>query len=173
MTVHIIATYASTGEGSVSSRPCGRPCPRRCAACLLASLTTAIPLWFLRRISVREMGVTRRGRAHGLSSSILVISNSTVRRIRRRPRPLRDARCAARTASPKSTPIFGSESRTSSTVFLGRVYLINVRYPKVLLALFCGAARVSVYGYTLVEWRRARPGCSRSPPAAAGLRLCG
>ena len=55
----------------------------------------------------------------------------------------------ARTASP-STPIrIGTPDIFDR--FLGRVYLINVRYPKVLLALFVVLLGVSVYGYTLVE----------------------
>ena len=55
----------------------------------------------------------------------------------------------ARTASP-STPIQIGKPDIFDR-FLGRVYLINVRYPKVLLALFVVLLGVSVYGYTLVE----------------------
>ena len=77
----------------------------------------------------------------------------------------------ARTASPVTPIRIGKPDIFDR--FLGRIYRINVRYPKVLLTLFVVLFGVSVYGYTLVEVETGTARMLSNPSAAAGLRLRG
>ncbi|MFR8054015.1 MAG: efflux RND transporter permease subunit [Bilophila wadsworthia] len=123
--------------------------------CLLTSLTTAAGFLGFCAADIqpfREMGVYASVgalMAYILSILVVLLLYSTERdKAPSAPTPGMPG-APARTASP-STPIrIGTPDIFDR--FLGRVYLINVRYPKVLLALFVVLLGVSVYGYTLVE----------------------
>ena len=154
--MHIIATYNQhrrEGLGVVAAlrqamSETGMPC-------LLTSLTTAAGFLGFCAADIqpfREMGVYASVgalMAYILSILVVLLLYSTERdKAPSAPTPGMPG-APARTASP-STPIrIGTPDIFDR--FLGRVYLINVRYPKVLLALFMVLLGVSVYGYTLVE----------------------
>ncbi|MFQ9492762.1 MAG: efflux RND transporter permease subunit, partial [Bilophila wadsworthia] len=154
--MHIIATYnqhCREGLGAVAAlrqamSETGMPC-------LLTSLTTAAGFLGFCAADIqpfREMGVYASVgalMAYILSILVVLLLYSTERdKAPSAPTPGMPG-APARTASP-STPIrIGTPDIFDR--FLGRVYLINVRYPKVLLALFVVLLGVSVYGYTLVE----------------------
>ena len=154
--MHIIATYNQhrrEGLGVVAAlrqamSETGMPC-------LLTSLTTAAGFLGFCAADIqpfREMGVYASVgalMAYILSILVVLLLYSTERdKAPSAPTPGMPG-APARTASP-STPIrIGTPDIFDR--FLGRVYLINVRYPKVLLALFVVLLGVSVYGYTLVE----------------------
>ncbi|MFR1533940.1 MAG: efflux RND transporter permease subunit [Bilophila wadsworthia] len=154
--MHIIATYNQhrrEGLGVVAAlrqamSETGMPC-------LLTSLTTAAGFLGFCAADIqpfREMGVYASVgalMAYILSILVVLLLYSTERdKAPSAPTPGMPG-APARIASP-STPIrIGTPDIFDR--FLGRVYLINVRYPKVLLALFMVLLGVSVYGYTLVE----------------------
>ena len=154
--MHIIATYnqhCREGLGAVAAlrqamSETGMPC-------LLTSLTTAAGFLGFCAADIqpfREMGVYASVgalMAYILSILVVLLLYSTERdKAPSAPTPGMPG-APARTTSP-STPIrIGTPDIFDR--FLGRVYLINVRYPKVLLALFVVLLGVSVYGYTLVE----------------------
>ena len=154
--MHIIATYNQhrrEGLGVVAAlrqamSETGMPC-------LLTSLTTAAGFLGFCAADIqpfREMGVYASVgalMAYILSILVVLLLYSTERdKAPSAPTPGMPG-APARTASP-STPIRIGKPDIFDR-FLGRVYLINVRYPKVLLALFVVLLGVSVYGYTLVE----------------------
>ena len=154
--MHIIATYNQhrrEGLGVVAAlrqamSETGMPC-------LLTSLTTAAGFLGFCAADIqpfREMGVYASVgalMAYILSILVVLLLYSTERdKAPSAPTPGMPG-APARTASPV-TPIRIGKSDIFDR-FLGRVYLINVRYPKVLLTLFVALLGVSVYGYTLVE----------------------
>ena len=154
--MHIIATYNQhrrEGLGVVAAlrqamSETGMPC-------LLTSLTTAAGFLGFCAADIqpfREMGVYASVgalMAYILSILVVLLLYSTERdKAPSTPTPGMPG-APARTASP-ATPIRIGKPDIFDR-FLGRVYLINVRYPKVLLTLFVALLGVSVYGYTLVE----------------------
>lgn len=123
--------------------------------CLLTSLTTAAGFLGFCAADIqpfREMGVYASVgalMAYILSILVVLLLYSTERD---------KAPSAPTPGTPGAPPVLPPRQRRSGSErpdifdrFLGRVYLINVRYPKVLLALFVVLLGVSVYGYTLVE----------------------
>ena len=154
--MHIIATYNQHRRGGLGVVAALRQAMSETGmACLLTSLTTAAGFLGFCAADIqpfREMGVYASVgalMAYILSILVVLLLYSTERdKAPSAPTPGMPG-APARTASP-STPIrIGTPDIFDR--FLGRVYLINVRYPKVLLALFVVLLGVSVYGYTLVE----------------------
>ena len=154
--MHIIATYNQhrrEGLGVVAAlrqamSETGMPC-------LLTSLTTAAGFLGFCAADIqpfREMGVYASVgalMAYILSILVVLLLYSTERdKAPSAPTPGMPG-APARTASPVTPIRIGKPDIFDR--FLGRVYLINVRYPKVLLTLFVALLGVSVYGYTLVE----------------------
>ena len=154
--MHIIATYNQHRRGGLGVVAALRQAMSETGMpCLLTSLTTAAGFLGFCAADIqpfREMGVYASVgalMAYILSILVVLLLYSTERdKAPSAPTPGMPG-APARTASP-STPIrIGTPDIFDR--FLGRVYLINVRYPKVLLALFVVLLGVSVYGYTLVE----------------------
>ena len=154
--MHIIATYNQhrrEGLGVVAAlrqamSETGMPC-------LLTSLTTAAGFLGFCAADIqpfREMGVYASVgtlMAYILSILVVLLLYSTERdKAPSAPTPGMPG-APARTASPVTPIRIGKPDIFDR--FLGRIYRINVRYPKVLLTLFVVLFGVSVYGYTLVE----------------------
>ncbi|MFR3459684.1 MAG: efflux RND transporter permease subunit, partial [Bilophila wadsworthia] len=154
--MHIIATYNQHRRGGLGVVAALRQAMSETGMpCLLTSLTTAAGFLGFCAADIqpfREMGVYASVgalMAYILSILVVLLLYSTERdKAPSAPTPGMPG-APARTASP-STPIQIGKPDIFDR-FLGRVYLINVRYPKVLLALFVVLLGVSVYGYTLVE----------------------